>query len=364
LVTPKERLLAPFRGHKPDQPAWLVDLGYWHRWAEATGNLGSEYAGDDGYLRLHEDLGVCAYYGLGRAAFTSRLDGVDAGTHEEGGERTRFWRTPAGEISDRWRYIEEAHCWAHVEYAVKTAADLAVLQDIFQRTSREPNPGPFEQGAERLGDRGVPICPVPRSPLPALLADWCGVMTTAYMVHDEPQAVADTLAAIDQSNDAAFDAAASSPAELFHFCDNLDSAASAGLFDELMADYYSRRLEQLHRAGKFAVVHLDGTVRGLLPKLAACGFDGVESITPAPVGDVEIEDLRALAGHPRTILWGGIPGAMFCPPWTRSDVVAQTERLLDALWEDGRLVVGSADQVPPNGDIAFCRAVADTIACL
>ena len=72
-MTPRERLLAPFRGQKPDQPAWLADLGYWYRWAEATGNLGSEYAGDDGYLRLHEDLGVCAHYGLGRAAFTSRL---------------------------------------------------------------------------------------------------------------------------------------------------------------------------------------------------------------------------------------------------------------------------------------------------
>jgi hypothetical protein len=39
----------------------------------------------------------------------------------------------------------------------------------------------------------------------------------------------------------------------------------------------------------------------------------------------------------------------------------QTRRLLSALWADGRLVVGSADQVPPGADIGLCRAVADTI---
>ena len=36
-------------------------------------------------------------------------------------------------------------------------------------------------------------------------------------------------------------------------------------------------------AGVRAAVHLDGEVRGLLPRLAEVGFDAVESITPAPV---------------------------------------------------------------------------------
>jgi len=108
-------------------------------------------------------------------------------------------------------------------------------------------------------------------------------------------------------------------------------------------------------------VHLDGRLRGLLPKLARAGFDGIESVTPGPVGDIEVEDLRTVIGNEETILWGGIPGAMFCEPWTADDIRDQTRRLLDALWEGGRLVVGSADQVPPTGNLEFCRVVADTI---
>jgi hypothetical protein len=182
-----------------------------------------------------------------------------------------------------------------------------------------------------------------------------------YLIEDEPQAVEDTLAVIDHANDGAFECVVRGEPELLHFCDNLDSGNSASYWDRYLAPYYRRRLEQLHAAGKFAVVHLDGMVRGLLPRLAASGFDGVEAITPQPVGDVAIEELRSVAGNARTVLWGGIPGAMFVGPWTADDVRAQTRRFLDALGPGGRLVVGSADQIPPDGDIARCRAVAGTI---
>jgi uroporphyrinogen-III decarboxylase len=187
------------------------------------------------------------------------------------------------------------------------------------------------------------------------------VENTIFLLADHPDLVREVLTAIDQANDAAFEAILASPCELIHFCDNLDSSASTPYFDLLMREYYEKRVGQLHRAGKYAVVHLDGRVRGLLPRLAACGFDGVESITPRPVGDVPIEELRSLAGGPRTILWGGIPGAMFSEPWTADDIRRHTRLLLECLAGDGRLIVGSADQIPPNGNLDYCRIIADTI---
>ena len=360
-MTPRERLLAPFRGIKPDRPAWLADLTYWYRTMEARDRLEPRYQGEEGCKRLHEDLGVCCYYHRSTPTYTTQYDGVDARVEEKEGVRTRWWRTPAGELTDRWHYIEEGNCWGRVEYAAKTAEDLKVVQDLFARTRHGPDETSFSQAAAFLGDSGLPISAVPRSPLPALLADWCGVMNTIYLVYDEPSAVQDTLQIIDRANEDAFECAVASPVELFHFCDNLDSGNCASLFEVYMEEYYRRRLRQLHDAGRYAVVHLDGMVRGLLPRLAGAGFDGIESVTPGPVGDVEIEDLREVAANERTILWGGIPGAMFCDPWTEDEVREQTRRVFAALWEDGRLVVGSADQIPPNGHIDYCRVVADAI---
>ncbi len=361
-MTQRERLLAPFRGEMPDRPAWVADLGYWYPAMREQGLLDPRYEGPEGYDRLHRDLGVCMYYGRGGSTYTARYEGgVEAGTEEEGGVRERWWRTPAGEISDHWEYIPTSHCWAHVEYAVKTADDLRVVQDMFSRLRYEPASESFTRASEAVGDDGLPISAVPRGPLASLMTDWCGVMTTCYLIADEPAAVEDTLATIEDATEPAFDAIAEGPAELLHWCDNLDSNTYTSYFDRYMRDCYSRRLELLHAAGKSVVTHLDGFVRGLLPKLVEVGFDGVESITPGPVGDVEIEELRGLCGSDDTIIWGGIPGAMFAPPWTAGDMREHTIRLLDALAEGGKLIVGSADQVPPDGDIELCRVIADTI---
>lgn len=360
-MTHRERIMAPFRGVRPDRPAWLADLSYWYGAMDSAGKLPGQYRGREGFKKLHEDLGVGCYYLYGASGYTTSSEGIEFHQEEKDGVRIRRWRTPVGEISDRWEYIPVSYCWAHSGYAVNSVADLRVVQDMFSRYRHAPAPDSYTAQAEFLGESGVAISAVPRSPLPALLADWCGVMNTIYLIADEPSAVQDTLAVIDRANEAAFECVAAGPAELLHFCDNLDSGNCGSYFEPFMEEYYARRLRQLHTAGKVAVVHLDGAVRGLLPKLARCGFDGVESITPGPVGDVEIEELRTVMANPRTIVWGGVPGAMFAPPWKAEDIRRHTRRLLDALWPAGRLIVGSADQIPPDGDIEFCRIIAETI---
>ena len=127
-----------------------------------------------------------------------------------------------------------------------------------------------------------------------------------------------------------------------------------------MAGPHARRLRPLHAAGVKVAVHLDGTVRGLLPKLAANGFDAVEALTPAPAGDVTLDEMPQVAGSRTVILWGGIPGVMFAPPYTWRDMEAHAQRLL-ACWGRHPFIMSTADQVPPDGDIDFCRRIAEMV---
>ncbi len=360
-MTQRQRLLAPFRGVKPDRPAWLADLSYWYEAAASAGTLEKRYRGAEGFRLLHEELGVCCYYDYSSRIFEHGFTGVDFKASESSDERIKSWRTPSGIITEHWRYLEPSRCWAHDGYAVKSRADLRVLRDLCERTCFRACPDIYPRMDAWIGAAGLPMAPAPRSPLPALLVDWCGVEGTVFLAADHGDMVGEVLGTIDKANDAAFEALVASPCELVHFCDNLDSSASTPYFDHWMRSYYEKRVAQLHAAGKFAAVHLDGRVRGLLPRLASCGFDAVEAITPAPVGDVNIEELRALAGNANTIIWGGVPGAMFCTPWAEDDIRRHTTLLLDTLGRDGRLIVGSADQVPPNGDTSFCRLIADVI---
>ena len=114
----------------------------------------------------------------------------------------------------------------------------------------------------------------------------------------------------------------------------------------------------MHATGIKAAVHLDGTLRGLLPKLAAVGFDAIEALTPAPAGDLAIEDIPTIAHNEKVILWGGVPGAMFSPPYTWPDMEAHVARVLKC-WGSRPFILGVADQVPPDGDISFCKRIAE-----
>ena len=127
-----------------------------------------------------------------------------------------------------------------------------------------------------------------------------------------------------------------------------------------MAAFYRSRLEKLHTAGVKCAVHLDGTVRGLLPKLAEVGFDAIEAVTPQPAGDVAVEEMRDIAQNDQVILWGGVPGAMFSTPYTWNDMESHLRKLLDS-WSGTRFVVGVADQVPPDGNIQYCKKIAEMI---
>ncbi len=128
-----------------------------------------------------------------------------------------------------------------------------------------------------------------------------------------------------------------------------------------LASTHRRRPAKLHAAGVKAAVHLDGTVRGLLPKLAAVGFDAVEALTPQPAGDLTPAEMRQLANRTDLILWGGMPGALFPAPTDWPCLHRHLDNLL-AAWARQPFIVGVADQVPPDGKIDFCRQIAEQLA--
>ena len=95
--------------------------------------------------------------------------------------------------------------------------------------------------------------------------------------------------------------------------------------------------------------------------MIAAGFDAVEALTPKPAADLEIEEIRDLAGNDTVILWGGLPGIMFAPPYTWEQMATHVRRVRES-WGDRPFVWGVGDQVPPDGDIEFCRRIAQFVS--
>jgi hypothetical protein len=69
-----------------------------------------------------------------------------------------------------------------------------------------------------------------------------------------------------------------------------------------------------------------------------------------------VAELRELAG-PDVVLFGGMPGAMFAPQFPRDQVRRHFDSIVEHHWDHGRFVLGSADQIPPDGDMNLVREV-------
>lgn len=353
----RERLLTALAGGRPDVMPWFADLTYWQHGHRLAGTYPPRYEGDEGFIRLHADHNVGYYLGYA-PVWTDEFDGVEVTSAREGDVTVTRHKTPVGEIEGRTRFLPTTASSAPVKWPVCTPDDLRVLRYIADATRSTPDYRRYESLLESSGGHGHPTVLPPRSPISQLLAQWTGVRNLAYLLADAREEVELTITALGRAADGAYEAIAACDTPYVELPDNLTGEVVTGLFERYQFDYCVRRIEQLQATGKTVGVHLDGTMQGILPLLVRAGFDFVESITPQPTGDVAVERLRDLAG-PDVILFGGIPGAMFAPPFTADDMRRQVELVIAHHWPHGRFILGAADQVPPNGDMNLVRLAGD-----
>ncbi len=356
-MTFRQRLLAVLQGRPTDAMPWFADLTYWTHAQRLRGALPPEYEGDEGFVKLHADHHVGYYLGYAQV-WSEAHDNVAVSSSTEGDITTTRWDTPVGEISGRTKALPQTASSANIEWPAKAPEDLRVLRYIADATRITPGYEHYERLLKLCGDQGHPTVLPHRSPVSQMLAQWTGAVNLSYLLADAREEVERTFEALGRAADGVYDAILGCETPFVELPDNLTGEVVTRLFERYQFDYYLRRLEPLQAAGKKVGVHLDGTLRGILPLLVATGLDFIESITPRPCGDVAVEDLRALAG-PRVILFGGIPGAMFAPPFTAADIRRQVELIHQYHRAGGKFILGAADQIPPNGDMGLVRLVGE-----
>jgi hypothetical protein len=360
----RESFLKLLAGEPADQIIWTADISYWIDGQRQIGQANPDWYTEAGYLKLCQELGILPYYWyqkfwLGEPEYDDRVELI---TKQQDNTCIRLWETPVGCLREESSFMAESCSTACTRHPVNTKNDIETLLYILEH--RKLCPACLDDYNDRLElwaeYDGLPSIALPRSPLPSFFCEWAGIQNGVYLLMDYPDLIGRSLTLMAEQEEPIIEAVCKAAPPLVHFADNLSSDNFTGYFDEFMAAFYRSRLEKLHTAGVKCAVHLDGTVRGLLPKLAEVGFDAIEAVTPQPAGDVAVEEMRDIAQNDQVILWGGVPGAMFSTPYTWNDMESHLRKLLDS-WSGTRFVVGVADQVPPDGNIQYCKKIAEMI---
>ena len=359
----RQRLLAVLDNRPCDTLPWFADLSYLYTSMQTRGMLDEHYAGDEGYLEFHRDLGagICFYAPFLWSQKYSH--GISETTVEDGDIRTTIIKTPIGEARQTQKYMPQAYTWAITEHFVKGIHDLQVMLYAYEHREIHPAYQQYMEVDRLWGPAGyaVGLAPITGSPLQMMLTRWAGVSATLDLYMDHQEELETIWAAMQDADTPIFDILCDSPCELIEFPENLSSEITGKrFFEEYNAPYYRRRIDALHKAGKKVSIHNDGTLRGTFDLLGKCGFDAVEAVTPAPCGDIPLNRLRAEAG-PGIVLWGGLPGALFSPCYTEEQFEAHLQEAIDVFRADGRCVLGVADQVPPDGLISRVKRVREAI---
>ena len=360
-MTSRQRLTAALRGQPVDRIPWTVDLDYYNHAMEEQGKSDLKHDGMDGFLRQHEELGVDPYFYYSCFwAYEDIYEGTAKETHQGIDEISHCYTSEGKTLASVLRYMSDSYCWAHFKYPVATAEDLELFLKILRTRRMAPTLERHRQIQEGWGERGLLCVGAPRTPIPEIISEWCGLTATAMLSFDVPDLFEEVLAEMDQMADPIFEAIAEFQPAVVHFPDNISSENVGSFWDKYMLPIYHKRLKQMHDAGIVCVIHNDGTMGTVLRRIADVGFDAAEALTPAPVGDVAVEDIRDLVARDDFILWGLVPGAMFSQTWSESQFREHIKCILETV--KGPFIMGSADQVPPDSDISRVRIVTDMLS--
>jgi hypothetical protein len=364
-MTPRERVIAVLEGRIPDRIPWFTDLTYWRHGEQVMGRLPEKYEGDEGLLQLHKDLNVGIY--LFTPSLIERIRDPELfkwyGDPADSQGVSKFYiETPDGNLEGLSKACPESFSSAILEYPVKSVDDLRVVRCWHEGTTWGENYAENVECDRIWGGDGLPVPLIPRTPLAAMAAEWSGVMNMSYIIADAPDAFEETLEVMRRCEDSMFKIYAESPMPYLEIGENLSAEAMGGLWRRYSKDYYRERCAYLHDHGKKIGCHIDGTLGLLLGDLVEVGIDFPESVVPAPVGDLTLDEIHGVMGD-KAVCWGGIPSAMFAPPFDREtvlDFAKETIRTLGPV-NGGRLVLAGADQVPPNGDIELVKIIAEML---
>jgi hypothetical protein len=323
-MTGRQRLNAILHGQPVDRLSWttLVD-------STTLDLMPPELRGNGGldlYRHLGCDIFLLDSWGLPVGFKSPQLvwgPGVSVRSETQGELTSTEWSTPRGALRAVWRRNHPS------QYPVTTLQEVRLYREMWEGAHYAAcdDAAAYKQMGELLGEDGIVTRFWGPSTIPHLLETAMGTEAFYYLLNDYPQDMEGLINAIHSCELGAFQALAAGPVEVAILCEN---TSSYYIGPEVYRLYNGPHVADFCRiirgAGKVAIVHMCGHIRNLLPQIARTGLQGVNGLTPPPVGDCPWELYLDTIGEDQ-IIQGVLEPTVF-----NTGTVEEIWRTLDALY--------------------------------
>lgn len=273
------------------------------------------------------------------------------------GETITIQKTPYGKL----KKVEAigGGLGGHItEYPIKTLEDIKSMSYILKNTSFSFSKKNYELADSQFGDICVTSTYLSKSPYQKLITEYMGFTRTILFLKKFTSQIENFMTLLEDWDDQMYSQISDSPLQIVNFGENIDSNLSPPhYFEKYLMPYYEKRVKQLHQAGIYCHIHIDGSLRDLLPYLDQLPFDGLEALTAKPQGDVSLEEIKDSLGN--KILLDGIPSILFLPEYSDKYLIEYTQNVLEQFFPN--LILGVSDELSPNGDIRKIEKISEII---
>jgi len=348
--------LTIFQGADPGFVLWQPRLEFWYAVNKKRGTL-PPHLKDATLIDLYDYCHASIRYFVHPLKMRYRTVEIAEEWLDDKHTR-RTYRTPVGALTEMLGYDEWGLSRYHTEYRLKTAEDFRVYEYLLQDEEWSWDQAGYERDIAAVGGRGAPQFYFRRSPIQGLYIENMGFENTVLFSFDHPEVIARFVEVARAADDAMFDVLCQSPISILNFGENIDAFMDPPpTWRKLLMPYWEKRVAQLQAAGKVTHIHIDGAMKPLLKLIRESPFDAIEACTPAPQGDVTLEEIKEALGD--KVLLDGIPAVYFLPMYPLETLLECTRRVVELFHP--RLILGISDEIPPDGDIERVRMVGELV---
>ena len=355
------------RPQKPDRLPWLpelnggfirkamgeVDLERAHS-AEALGDLPDEAETEDA---LAMESRCAAMIG---ADHLHRVKSVRVVRHRVSVARdpatgTMVVRTPAGELRQRQQWDPVSGTVFTREHLIKGTESFAAYRAMIADETYEPDYAAAEADIARSG---LATVDVPATPLMHLLLWVMDVQPTLMGMMDCRDEMVELMDVMHAKNQEYYRVAAAGPGQILRPMEDTSGMLTGPrMYADVCVAQLNDYAEIVHAAGKLFVTHMCGHLGGMLDVLAEVDLDGIEAITPPPLGDADLAAMRRRLGD--VWLIGGVAPSLYATA-TPEQMAQHVSGTLETMRGDRKFILGH-EEIPMAAKMDNVGAVATLI---
>ncbi len=282
-------------------------------WTEQTG-----YADSADFIE--RDLGAMQY-----AVFESVVDfkepQVAVARRREGEVTTIEYKSPWGTLTE----IRKAD--RHLKHRVASAEDLKIQIKMWENVEVTPAPQRFEKAMAKWRGRAPVVIANGSSAVQQMIQYIFSVEDFWFAMADYPSLMEQAFETWEALQRKAYEISTTFPADAFYENENTSTTLiSPSYYRKYSLAHIRAYSDAVHKTGKRFAVHMCGHLRDLMTMFPETALDGIDCLTPPPVGNCEFD--YAYRVMPKNFFCTGRFGTSMWHNRTRSEIMAGLASIL------------------------------------